>query len=146
LWWDAYELIFVVVPILMPPVLTRVDDALWVTVLSLLALQISFLLPALGYAVMMSSARVAPHSTLRQFVRALAPYLLALVSAFVLVFAEPRVVHGLDAPSRAAQPTLSPEEVERLMRAAPRGAEPQELVRYGRARRKLSTTRRTTTN
>ena len=40
---DAYELIFVVVPILMPPVLTRVDDALWVAVLSLLALQMSFL-------------------------------------------------------------------------------------------------------
>jgi hypothetical protein len=36
-----------------------VDDAVWVTVLSLLALQMSFRLPPLGYAVMMSGA--PPH-------------------------------------------------------------------------------------
>ncbi|TMH09183.1 MAG: TRAP transporter large permease subunit [Betaproteobacteria bacterium] len=120
---DAYELIFVVVPILMPPVLTRVDDALWVAVLSLLALQMSFLLPPLGYAVMMSGARIVPHPTLRQLVRALTPYLLGLAAVLALVLAQPRLVHLLDAPAAAARP-LRPDEVERVMRAAPRGVEP----------------------
>ena len=40
-----------------------------------------------------------------------------------LVLAQPRLVHLLDAPATAAARPLSPEEVERLMRAAPRGVE-----------------------
>ena len=75
----------------MPPVLTRVDDALWVAVLSLLALQMSFLLPPLGYAVMMSGARIVPHPTLRQLVRALTPYLLGLAVVLALVLAQPKL-------------------------------------------------------
>jgi tripartite ATP-independent transporter DctM subunit len=121
---DAYELIFVVVPILMPPVLVRVDDALWVAVLSLLALQMSFLLPPLGYAVMMSGARITPHPTMRQLVWALAPYLYGLACVLGLVLAYPRLVHLLDEPAAAAASTLSPDEVERLMRSAPSRNEP----------------------
>ncbi len=120
---DAFEMIFVVVPILMPPVLARVDDALWVAVLSLLALQLSVALPPLGYAVMMSSARIKPHPAMRALLRALAPYLLALAGVLALVLAQPWLVHVLDRASATAA-ALSPEEVERLMRAAPRGAQP----------------------
>jgi len=120
---DAYELILVVVPILMPPVLTRVDDALWVAVLSLLALQISFLLSPLGYAGMMSGARITPHPPMRQLIRALAPYLFALAAVLGLVLVEPRLTHTFDSPP-GPDKMLSPEDVERLMRAAPRGVEP----------------------
>jgi tripartite ATP-independent transporter DctM subunit len=119
---DAFELIFVVVPILMPPVLARVDDALWVAVLALLALQLSFVLPPLGYAVMMSGARVTPHPSMRQMLRALMPYLVGLAAVLGLLLVQPRLVHLLDRAADNAAPTLSPEDVERLMRAAPRGA------------------------
>lgn len=35
---DAFEIIFVVIPLVMPALLTRVDDAVWVSVLALLSL------------------------------------------------------------------------------------------------------------
>ena len=50
---DAFEIIFVIVPIVIPPLLIRVADARWVSVLVLLTLQASFLLPPFGYALMM---------------------------------------------------------------------------------------------
>ena len=50
---DAFEIIFVIVPIVIPPLLIRVADARWVAVLVLLTLQSSFLLPPFGYALMM---------------------------------------------------------------------------------------------
>ena len=43
---DAFEMIFVVIPIALPPLLTRVPDATWVAVLTLLILQTSFLAAA----------------------------------------------------------------------------------------------------
>jgi TRAP-type C4-dicarboxylate transport system permease large subunit len=104
-------------------VLARVDDALWVAVLSLLALQLSFALPPLGYAVMMSNARITPSAGTRELLRALAPYLVALAAILGLVLAAPQLVHFTGKADRAA-PVLRPDEVERLMREAPRGAEP----------------------
>ncbi len=50
---DAFEMIFVVIPVVMPPLLTRVPDATWVAVLTLLILQASFMVPPFGYAVLM---------------------------------------------------------------------------------------------
>ena len=50
---DAFEIIFIIVPILMPPLLVRMADARWVSVLLVLTLQSSFLLPPFGYALMM---------------------------------------------------------------------------------------------
>ena len=48
---DAFEIIFVIVPIVVPPLLVRVADARWVSVLVLLlTLQTSFLLLTFGYA------------------------------------------------------------------------------------------------
>ncbi len=121
---DAFELIFVVVPLLMPPVLARVEDAAWMGVLTLLALQLSFALPPLGYAVMMSGARIQPHPPLRRLLRALAPYLAALTAVLVLVLWQPRLVHAFDAVAAAHAAPLQEDEIERLMREAPRGAPP----------------------
>src|SRR4029077_7046754 len=50
---DSFEIVFVIIPIIIPPLLIRVADARWVSVLVLLALQSSFLLPPFGYALMM---------------------------------------------------------------------------------------------
>jgi len=53
---DAFELIFLVVPIVMPPLLAQVADAAWVATLALLVLQLGFLLPPAGYAVVLARA------------------------------------------------------------------------------------------
>jgi TRAP-type C4-dicarboxylate transport system permease large subunit len=118
---DAFELVFVVVPVLMPVVLARVDDAAWAGVLVLLALQASFLLPPLGYAVMMAAGRCGERPSARALVKALAPYLAVQALLLVLVLAVPWLAHALDAPAAASAPTLSNDEVERLLQGAPGG-------------------------
>ena len=62
---DAFEIVFVIVPIVMPPVLTRAPDAVWISVLALLALQASFLVPPTGYAVMMARSAIAQKTPIR---------------------------------------------------------------------------------
>ena len=74
---DAFEIIFVIVPIVIPPLLIRVADARWVAVLVLLTLQSSFLLPPFGYALMMVRGAAKKPAPFRPFVQALVPFLLA---------------------------------------------------------------------
>jgi len=126
---DAFEIIFVIVPIVMPALLTRVPDAVRVAVLTILTLQASFLLPPLGYAVMMTRGAMAEGVPTRFLVRALAPYLLAQAAVLALVAAVPGLTH-LVAPreTRVNAPTISDEAVrrgfERLVPAAPEEAAP----------------------
>ena len=113
---DAFEIIFVVLPIVLPPLLVRVADARWVAVLVLLTLQSSFLLPPIGYALMMVRGTLKPAAPFGQFVRALAPFLVAqwLLLAAVLLF--PRLVHLLDSGKitmRTTVDTVSKEELNR---------------------------------
>jgi TRAP-type mannitol/chloroaromatic compound transport system permease large subunit len=90
---DAFEMIFVVIPLLIPPLLTRVTDATWVAVLTLLILQASFLVPPLGYAVMMARSRIAERVPTASLVRALAPYVVAQAIVLALVIAFPRMLY-----------------------------------------------------
>ena len=97
---DAFELIFVVVPVLMPALLMRVPDAVWVSVATLLVLQASFMIPPFGYAVMMARTMMSRGSgASRQSVpmslltRALAPYLAAQLVVLGLVVAVPGIAH-----------------------------------------------------
>ena len=85
---DAFEMIFVVIPMVVPPLLTRVTDATWIAVLTLLILQASFLVPPFGYAVLMTRSRVADRMPTLLLARALAPYVAAqaLVLAIVIAF------------------------------------------------------------
>jgi len=89
---DAYEMIFVVIPIVMPPLLMRVPDATWVAVLTLLVLQASFLVPPMGYAVLMVRHRIARPIRTWRFVRALAPYLFAQFVLLALVLSFPQTL------------------------------------------------------
>jgi tripartite ATP-independent transporter DctM subunit len=116
---DAFEIIFVAVPILIPPLLIRVPDAVWVSTLVLLTLQASFLLPPVGYALMMTRGILGSEVPPLVFARALAPFLAmqALVVALTLGF--PGLVHLLEpanTQSRASGgPALSKEEVEKKL-------------------------------
>ena len=116
---DAFEIIFVIIPIVIPPLLVRVADARWVAVLVLLTLQSSFLLPPFGYALMMVRGAAKGPAPFRPFVRALMPFLLAQWMLLLLVLATPRLVHiGENAAesTRAPAAPVSNEEIDRRMR------------------------------
>jgi tripartite ATP-independent transporter DctM subunit len=116
---DAFEIIFVAVPILIPPLLIRIPDAAWVSTLVLLTLQASFLLPPMGYALMMTRGLLGSEVGLAMLARSLVPFLTveALVMALTLSF--PGVVHLLEAPDARLRhtvgPALSKEEVEKRL-------------------------------
>lgn len=103
---DAFEMIFVVVPVVMPPLLTVVHNVTWVAVLTLLILQASFLVPPFGYAVLMVRNSLKRPLPVRRLARALLPYLAAQLCVLALVLAEPRLVWQRNplelAPSGAA--------------------------------------------
>ncbi|HEY1474612.1 MAG TPA: TRAP transporter large permease subunit [Pseudolabrys sp.] len=116
---DAFEIIFVIIPIVIPPLLIRVADARWVAVLVLLTLQSSFLLPPFGYALMMVRGAAKNPAPFRPFVRALIPFLLAQWMLLVVVLLVPKLVHiGENAAesSRAPAAPVSEQEIDKLMR------------------------------
>jgi tripartite ATP-independent transporter DctM subunit len=90
---DAFEIIFVIVPIVIPPLLIRIADARWVAVLVLLTLQSSFLLPPLGYALMMVRGILKEQVAFPALVRALAPFLAAQWLLLLVVLLFPELTH-----------------------------------------------------
>ncbi|MFY9601980.1 MAG: TRAP transporter large permease subunit [Pseudolabrys sp.] len=116
---DAFEIVFVIVPIVIPPLLIRVADARWVSVLVLLTLQSSFLLPPFDYALMMVRGATKDPAPFRPFVRALVPFLAAQWLLLVVVLLVPGLVHFGDNPgemSRAPVKDLSEEEINKLLK------------------------------
>eukprot|EP01030_Chromulinospumella_sphaerica_P004628 gene4628-4531_t len=114
---DAFELIFLIIPIVMPPLLALVDDAAWVAALTLLVLQAGFLLPPLGYALVLSRAQVAPRPAMGAVARALAPYLLCLAGVIVLVMAVPATTQWLrSTPATLPEMSIQGDDLNALMR------------------------------
>ncbi len=116
---DAFEIIFVIVPIVIPPLLIRVADARWVSVLVLLTLQSSFLLPPFGYALMMVRGVAKNPAPFRHFVRAIIPFLLAQWMLLIVVLMVPKLVHfgeNAAAISRLPEAPLSGEDVDKHLR------------------------------
>jgi tripartite ATP-independent transporter DctM subunit len=115
---DAFEIIFVIVPIVIPPLLIRVADARWVSVLVLLTLQSSFLLPPFGYALMMVRGVLKEPVAFRAFLRALAPFLAAQWFLLVLVLLFPQLTHLGKASDDSSGPppaALSDEEFNKRL-------------------------------
>jgi tripartite ATP-independent transporter DctM subunit len=115
---DAFEIIFVIVPIVIPSLLIRVADARWVAVAVLLTLQASFLLPPVGYALMMVRGTMTERIELRGLLRALLPFLAAQWLLLAAVLAFPELAHvGEDQSARTRQTApISPEELNRRLR------------------------------
>lgn len=114
---DAFEIIFVVVPVLMPPLLLRVPDAVWVSVLTLLALQTSFLIPPFGYAVMMARSSMGGRIVGRTLARALLPFLAAQALVLALTVSFPEIAHWAEpAATSPAAPAMSEEDALEQMR------------------------------
>ncbi len=113
---DAFEIIFVIIPIVIPPLLIRVPDAGWVAVLVLLTLQTSFLLPPFGYALLMLRGRLRETAPMRAIAWALAPFLLAQWAVLGAVLLWPQLVHIGERPgdrTRAPAAPVSAEDVQR---------------------------------
>jgi TRAP-type mannitol/chloroaromatic compound transport system permease large subunit len=109
----------VAVPILIPPLLIRIPDAVWVSTLVLLTLRASFLLPPVGYALMMTRGLLGSEVPLAMIARSLVPFLAveALVVGLTLSFSS--AVHLLEAPGARSRhtvgPALSKEDVEKKL-------------------------------
>lgn len=100
---DAFEIIFLVVPIVMPPLLARVSDAAWVGALTLLVLQLGYLLPPIGYAVLMARAAEPRPASGRALAKALAPYLVSIGTVLAAVLYWPALTHPVaDSPAPPA--------------------------------------------
>lgn len=114
---DAFEMIFVVIPVVMPPLLTRVPDATWVSVLTLLILQASFMIPPFGYAVLMLRNSLRSTTATAHLARALRPYLVAQLAVLCVVLAWPGVLwHDVPSPERARAPAVSDEDADAMLR------------------------------
>jgi TRAP-type mannitol/chloroaromatic compound transport system permease large subunit len=125
---DAFEIIFVIVPIVIPPLLIRVADACWVSVLVLLTLQSSFLLPPFGYALMMVRGVLKEPVAFRPFVRALAPFLAAQWLLLLLVLLFPQVTHmgqSSDNSSRIPSVPMSDQEYNKRLNEMLKLPEPE---------------------
>ena len=125
---DAFEIIFVIVPIVIPPLLIRVADARWVSVLVLLTLQSSFLLPPFGYALMMVRGVLKEPVDFRDFLRALAPFLAAQWLLLFSVLFFPQLTHPGRPPegdSRPGPASLSEEEFNRRLNEMIKLPEPE---------------------
>ena len=118
---DAFEMIFLVVPLVMPPLLAVVADPAWVATLTLLVLQMGFLLPPLGYAVVMSRLATREPPPLAALARALAPQLVAQALLIAALVAWPALTHwGANKTGGTAAPTMSNEDAEKAMDEAAR--------------------------
>jgi tripartite ATP-independent transporter DctM subunit len=125
---DAFEIIFVIVPIVIPPLLIRIADARWVSVLVLLTLQSSFLLPPFGYALMMVRGVLKEPVAFRAFARALAPFLAAQWLLLLLVLFVPQLTHigqSADDSSRLPAVPLSNEEFNKRLNEMIKLPEPE---------------------
>ena len=119
---DAFEIIFVAVPILVPALLIRVEDAVWIGVLVLLVLQASFLLPPLGYAWVLARALSPIRAAAGETVAALAPFLVLQIALLALVVAVPSLVHVFEPPggrSRGPAPGAPPVDVDAVLKKLP---------------------------
>jgi tripartite ATP-independent transporter DctM subunit len=114
---DAFEIIFVIVPIVIPPLLIRIADARWVAVLVLLTLQSSFLLPPFGYALMMVRGVLKEQVAFRSLLRALTPFLAAqwLLLLVVLLFPELTHLGRSDNDTRAPSAPMSDAEFNKRL-------------------------------
>lgn len=115
---DAFEMIFVIIPIVAPALIAKLGDAQQTAVLLLLVLQLSFLIPPMGYAVLMARARAGlGQVAMPALFKALLPFILVQCSVTAIVFVAPWTVHQLDAPVSVASDALpmSAQDIEKQM-------------------------------
>jgi TRAP-type mannitol/chloroaromatic compound transport system permease large subunit len=110
---DAFEMIFVIIPIVAPPLIIKLGDAQQAAVLLLLGLQLSFLLPPMGYAVLMARARTGFMKVSNAAIfKQILPFVLIILAQTAVCFIAPVVVHQLDKPQAKANAAGAPSEAD----------------------------------
>jgi TRAP-type mannitol/chloroaromatic compound transport system permease large subunit len=124
---DAFEMIFVIIPIVAPLLVVLLGDAEQTSVLLLLVLQLSFLIPPMGYAVMMARSRSGlVNFSIWHTVVALLPYIVAQCTVTLVVFLNSGTLHQLDATPTAVSAPVSAEDLDQRMREMSEQASPQD--------------------
>ena len=112
---DAFEMIFVVIPVVAPALLTRVPDAPWIAVLVLLILQASFLVPPFGYAVMTARSRLRTRLPTPVLMRAMLPFLGAQLVVLALTLAFPALLWRESVDLAPATPPADAQTLEQML-------------------------------
>jgi TRAP-type mannitol/chloroaromatic compound transport system permease large subunit len=103
---DAFEMIFVVVPIVAPVLIVFMGDPRQAAVLLLFVLQLSFLLPPMGYAYLMIRANAGLAAPpMRRLLRTMAPYAIVQMAVMVAVFSWPALTNALAGSNAYLTPT-----------------------------------------
>ncbi len=89
---DFIEIIFIIVPVVVPVFLTYEVDLIWVGILIALNLQTSFLSPPFGFALFYLKGVAPPEVTTSQIYRGIVPFVLIQLVFLVLVMAFPQIV------------------------------------------------------
>jgi tripartite ATP-independent transporter DctM subunit len=117
---DSLEIIFLVVPIAMPPLLLLGVDPIWLAVLTAVNLQTSFLLPPFGFALCFLRGVAPPEIRMGDILRGVAPLVVIQLLVLGLIWQVPALVVGLprgggappaaatSGPPGAEMPTIAP--------------------------------------
>ena len=129
---DAFEMIFVIIPIVAPLLVASLGDAQQAAVLLLLLLQLSFLLPPVGYAVIIVRSHMARQggvAPLSEIFKNVAPLALIVLVIAATVFVAPTFVHQLDKPNQQLNTNPASEaeirqQIDELTRQVPEDSKP----------------------
>ena len=91
---DAFELILVIIPIVSPGLIMLMGDAKLVATLLLLTIQISFLLPPFGYAVLIAR-NFSPATTMKHQMLSVLPYVTVILVVFICFLLIPSITHEM---------------------------------------------------
>ena len=94
LMMDAFELILVIIPIVSPGLIMLMGDAKLVATLLLLTIQISFLLPPFGYAVLIAR-NFSPATTMKHQMLSVLPYVTVILVVFICFLLIPSITHEM---------------------------------------------------
>jgi tripartite ATP-independent transporter DctM subunit len=94
---DALEIVLLVVPIAMPPLLALGAPPLWITALMALTVQTSFLMPPSGFALFFLRSIAPREVTTRDIYRGALPFILIQLSAIALLWRFPELATALPA-------------------------------------------------
>ena len=121
---DALEIIFLVIPIAMPPLLFLGVNPVWLAVLTAINLQTSFLHPPFGFALFFMRS-VAPKSiSTGDIYWGAVPFICVQIIVLALVWLEPRIVTAIPeywngAPIAAPAPASTPRTTDIMIPGPP---------------------------